>query len=146
MNKKGAELPLTTMIVAIIVIVVLVVIIAFFLSGTYSLKQSISRIFYGTTGGTDQGLAVQICQQNCDVAKSLTNPDLQKQSQFCKQYFNLDTNNDGEADFNPDTSGKKVYIRWYCTPEAATSAASKESISGTQPERRSLAIPCEISC
>ena len=54
MNKKGAELPLTTMIVAIIVIVVLVVIIAFFLSGTYSLKQAISRIFYGTTGGTDR--------------------------------------------------------------------------------------------
>ncbi len=143
MNKKGAELPLTTMIVAIIVIVVLVVIIAFFLSGTYSLKQAISRIFYGTTSGTDQGLAVQICQQNCDVATSLTNPDIQKQSQFCKQYFSIDTNNDGESDYTIDSSGKKLYKRWYCNEKAQNSQKSNIP-AGT--ENDNLKVPCGIDC
>jgi hypothetical protein len=144
MNKKGAEgLPLSTMIIAIIVIVVLVVIIAFFLSGTYSLKQAISRIFYGTTAGTDKGLAVQICQQNCDIAKSLTNPELQKQSQFCKQYFSIDNNNDGEADFTL-VDNKKVYDRYYCDDNAATEAKpiGQEKTFG----RYSLKVPCEITC
>jgi len=125
MNKKGAELPLTTMIVAIIVIVVLVVIIAFFLSGTYSLKQAISRIFYGTTAGTDESLAVQICQQNCEIARTLPE-EIRKDSQFCKQSFSIDKNNDGEAEYTVDPStNKKTYTKYYC---------------------KDLKVPCEVSC
>jgi len=52
-NKKGAELPMNTIIIAIIVVVVLVIIIVFFVGGTSSIGQRISEIFSGATAGTD---------------------------------------------------------------------------------------------
>jgi hypothetical protein len=148
MNKKGAELPLSTMIIAIIVIVVLVVIIAFFLSGTYSLKQAISRIFYGTTSGTDKALAVQICQQNCDVAMSLPEGQVRTSSQYCNQYFNIDTVNRGESDFvQIGGIGQKFYVRYYCSSDA-TSGKVYTAGSTTAPSDaiKDLGINCGFSC
>ncbi|MFH0936363.1 MAG: hypothetical protein V1815_01635 [Candidatus Woesearchaeota archaeon] len=142
MNKKGAELPLTTMIVAIIVIVVLVVIIAFFLSGTYSLKQAISRIFYGTTAGSDRGLAITMCQQYCDTAINYPNPESRKSSPYCTQYFSIDTNNDGEADFK-ESGGKKYYTKWYCSEDSARNAKRDQNFLG---DITNLGIPCGFSC
>jgi len=145
MNKKGAELPLATMIVAIIVIVVLVVIIAFFLSGTYSLKQAISRIFYGTTSGTDKALAVQICQQNCDIAMSLPEGQVRMSSQYCNQYFSIDTANRGEADFKPGTN-QKYYVRYYCSADSASGKTYEGAPSGTDGAIQNLGIQCGFSC
>ena len=129
MQKKGQGLPLTTIVIAILVVVVLVVIVAFFLGGTTGLTNTIKRVFFGTTAGTDQTLAVETCRQYCDQAETL--PDsLHATSPYCKQTFRLDTDRDGEADYETK-DGKKTFKEWNCYNTNSDS---------------SLGVPCNIQC
>ena len=134
MHKKGQGLPLTTIIVAILVVVVLVVIVAFFLGGATGLTNTIKRIFYGTTSGTDLSVAVEACRTHCDRAEGLP-PSLQPTSAYCTQTFPIDTDRDGEADFE-EINGVKTNVQWYCNKPGIT----KEGLI------RSLNVPCSISC
>ena len=97
MNKRGAELPLSTLIVIILVVIVLIVVAVFFLGGTSKLSESIRNIFYGTTAGTDLSLAVEICEQRCEQAKNL--PDnLRSTSAYCRSGQNIDFDGDGKLE------------------------------------------------
>lgn len=121
MNKKGQELPVTTIILIILVVVVLVVIVAFFLGGTSTLTGTIKRIFFGTTAGYDLTLATQTCTDRCEQAKNLPS-DLRGKSAYCKSALNVDFKPvDGEADFYRDKrdQNKKKPIRYYCPPDTA---------------------------
>ncbi|MEK6934779.1 MAG: hypothetical protein AABW46_02775 [Nanoarchaeota archaeon] len=109
MDKRGQELSLNTLVIIILLVIALVVIAVFFLGGTSSLSQSIRSIFHGAKGGTDLSLAVEICQQRCEQAKSLPET-LVKNSAYCDQPFELDLNNDGEAE--RDDSG---VVKFYCS-------------------------------
>ena len=102
MNKRGAELPLSTLIVIILVVSVLIVVAVFFLGGTSKLSESIRNIFYGTTAGTDVSLARTICDQRCDAAQGL-GLDVAKNTAYCTSKFNIDKTNDGKIDTSKDS-------------------------------------------
>jgi len=137
-GKKGQGLPLTTIILFIIVVVVLVMIIAFFLGGTTTITNTIKNIFFGVTAGTDKTLAIENCRQYCD--QSLVQPaaSTRKSSVYCTQYFKIDNNGDGEADYDL-IDNKKEYHRWYCWPGAESGKPS-----GFSGEVHSLQVPCDL--
>ena len=125
MNKKGQGLTLNTVIIAILVVLVLVVVAAFFLGGTKGLTDSIKRVFFQTTTGTDQTIAIETCKQRCDQIDTLvsvipgdpTTDDYKKayvitvdKSAFCSQSFSIDRDSNGNAD--TDSAGKP--INYYC--------------------------------
>ncbi len=94
MNKRGAELPLSTLIVIILVVIVLIVVAIFFLGGTTSLSRTVRSIFFGTTAGTDLNLAVEQCKNHCVNAQSLPS-NTQLRSGYCTVNYDIDKNNDG---------------------------------------------------
>jgi len=87
-NKKGAELPMNTIIISIIVIVVLVIVIVFFLGGASSITQKISGIFTGATAGIDLKLATQFCNNYCEQGNT---------NAFCKKAFKVDEDEDSST-------------------------------------------------
>ena len=96
MDKRGVDLTLNTVILGILVVLVLLVVVTFFLGGTAGLTRTVREVFYGTTAGTTEVLAVQTCNTRCDQAKLL--PDVSvKNSAFCKAKFDIDRDNDGEV-------------------------------------------------
>lgn len=139
MNKRGVELTLNTVIIGILVVLVLIVIITFFLGGTAGLTRTIRGIFYGTTAGTSETLAIQTCQNRCDQGLLLPAGDIRKLSAFCTQYFEIDKNNDGEADFDL-VLDKKLSREYYCPVDYP----DKPKVEGAQPFK--LGVPCAFSC
>ena len=126
MNKKGAELPLNTLIVVILVVIVLIVVSVFFLGGTSSLSRSIRNIFYGTTAGTDVNLAVEICRNRCQDALALpTSPEsIRKNSAYCKSPFELDLDNDGKAELEDPSDPNPATKKFKCNdPEIGVSCS-----------------------
>jgi len=105
MNKKGAELPLNTLIVIILVVIVLIVVAIFFLGGTSSLSRTIRGIFFGTTAGTDLNLAIEQCNTHCGLAQSLPGV-AQINSGYCKQVYDIDLNQDGKVTSDSDAIDK----------------------------------------
>lgn len=114
MNKRGQGLPLETIIVIILVVIVLIVIAVFFLGGTSSLSKSIRSIFFGTTAGTDEQLAIQNCEQRCEQANNLPKT-ARATSAFCSFPFNIDKDKDGEADKDGDN-----FVKYYCYKASET--------------------------
>lgn len=125
-DKRGVELTLNTVIIAILIVLVLIVIIGFFLGGTNKMKDTIFRIFAGGTAGTDIAIAVEQCISYCNQAEDWS-PTLQQTSPYCKFRFRLDMNNDGEADksgdtgvgdgYGDNTAKDKEYIKYGCDDE-----------------------------
>ena len=109
-KKKGQGLPLNTVIVAILVVLVLIVLVAFFLGGTTGLVKTVKKVFFGTTAGTDMSLAYESCKQYCLQAEGLPNTTWEK-SAYCTKSFEIDSDNNGEADLCDD---KEKYARYYC--------------------------------
>jgi len=104
MNKKGAELPMNTLIVIILVVIVLIVVAVFFLGGTSNLSKSIRNIFYGSTVGTDVALARGICDNRCDTAQGLGIAGA-RATVYCRSGFDIDKNNDGKIDATKGETG-----------------------------------------
>ena len=118
-DKKGVELSINTLIIAILVILVLIIIVIFFLGGAKRVTDTIGGIFFKTTAGTDRSLAVQTCGTYCDQALSLPE-SLRKQSSYCTSWFNIDTTGKGEADLIDPIDKSKGYKRYYCFKEQKT--------------------------
>lgn len=141
MDKRGAELTLNTIIIGILVVVVLLVVITFFLGGTAGLTRTIRGIFYGTTAGTSETIAVQTCQNRCDQALLLATDAARMESAYCKRPFELDKNSDGEADFDL-VNGKKLNRQYYCWFDGDSTIQIEE----TGAQKFSLGVPCDFSC
>lgn len=109
-NKKGAELPMNTVIIAIIVIVVLVIVIVFFVGGTASIAQKIKDIFSGATSGQDIQLTTQFCQQYCDQ---------DRKTSYCSKTFNVDD----------DADAKTLPIIMKCGPDSTAEAVRSLGVS-----------------
>ena len=110
-NKKGVELTLNTVIVAILVVLVLVLLIGFFLGGTGKLKDMVGTIFRQSSAGTDISIALDQCKSYCTQAQGWA-PTLWRASPYCSFKFKLDLrNNDGEADKSDDGN----YIPYLCS-------------------------------
>ncbi len=138
MNKKGQDLPVTTIIVIILVVVVLVVVIAFFLGGTSSLTTQVKRIFFGTTAGYDLTLATQTCADRCEQAKNLP-IGVRPRSAYCISSLAVDMNPlDGEADSYIDSGGKKKTKNYYCPSSDMAPGFSTDS------SKELLNVPCDL--
>ena len=108
-NKRGVELSMNVIIIAILVILVLIVVSIFFLGGISNITEKIRDIFGGTVRGTDIPLAVESCKNKCNLAQQ-TNSE----SVYCGATFKIDNNADGYADYTTDDNGKRVYEKFYC--------------------------------
>jgi hypothetical protein len=94
LNKKGAEISLNTIIIAIIVIIVLVVVVVFFLFGFENVTTKIKSILYRGTTGTDENLAVQLCNTYCG---SITDKNKVLESAYCQTEFDILNPNTGKT-------------------------------------------------
>ncbi len=115
MNKKGVDLTINTIIIAVLVVLVLIVVTTFFLGGFGRITEVISRVFFPIASGTDLTIAVQTCDQRCEQAKLLSDP-LRRNSAFCKASFNIDNDGNGFADRvggNDEDKGKP-FVKYYC--------------------------------
>lgn len=115
MNKKGQELSLQTIIIAVLVVLVLIVVVTFFLGGFGRVTSTITSVFFPITSGTDQVIAVQTCEQRCDQARLLPT-STRPSSAFCKAPFNIDENGNGIADrVGEDDNDKKLpFKKFFC--------------------------------
>jgi len=98
-NKKGAELSVNVIIIAILAILVLVIVAAFFTGGIASLMGIISG-----TKPDSISTATQICQSDCEIASAMTTQQEKTNSKYCSQTWKLDKDKDGEIDTKPDGS------------------------------------------
>lgn len=114
MNKKGVELPTNALIIILLAVVAGGIVLVFFLGGAGPLTQTLQEWWRGTTAGTDRNMAVELCNKYCLDAKGYSS-DVQVGSAFCKKYWNIDANHDGEADFDPTIKEEKIYDRYYCS-------------------------------
>jgi len=130
MSRKAQALPMNTVIIAILVVLVLFVVAAFFLGGTGGIMKQIRSLFYGTTAGTAEVLAVQTCEQRCEQLKLLPRTSIPS-SAYCTQHFFIDKDNDGEADFVDPQDTKQGYKKYFCFGE-------------TTQARQSLNVPCRL--
>ena len=113
-NKKGIELTMNTVIIAILVVLVLVVVVGFFLGGTNKAKSTVVDIFNAGTAGSDIGFAVEQCRNYCTQAESWP-AELRGTSPYCTHAFKLDTHNAGKADTYTDADDKEKISEYYCT-------------------------------
>jgi|SRR3989344_6182737 len=135
-SKKGVELPMNTVIVAVIAILILVVLAAIFLGGTTGVWGKLQAIFSITTGGKAVGLAQEECRLACVSARASENP---MDSYYCTHVFEIDDNNDGKVE-----PGEEYFV---C---ARTNYNQDIVGAGKQVEktpRRDLGVLCpEVDC
>ena len=103
MNKRGLELPVAFLVVAILAIIVLIFVAFFFLSGSSTFVGKFKSVFQSSTAGMDLNLAIENCKQRCEAARELPE-HLRSMSAFCTagQEIDKDGNGvlgDGERDF-----------------------------------------------
>jgi flagellar basal body-associated protein FliL len=93
MDKRGAELSMNVIIIAILVLLVLVVLGYFFLGGS-------TKIFQGINQFTSDNLenARNDCSSRCQLAQNYETNDQKINSGYCKKQINYDKNNDNIAD------------------------------------------------
>ncbi|MEK6936535.1 MAG: hypothetical protein AABW58_00520 [Nanoarchaeota archaeon] len=121
MNKKGVDLTINTIIIAVLVVLVLIVVTTFFLGGFSRVTGTISNVFFPLTTGTDLTIAIQSCEQKCDQAKVLT--DNLRKNFYCQQSFIIDKDQNGKADRvdGNDDDKSKAFIKYYCSRPADSS-------------------------
>lgn len=96
MQKKGAELSLNVIIIAVLALIVLVIVAATFLGGWSALKEKLG-LSQAIVQGADYNLAIQNCQLWCTEASDLP-VDKQKLSSYCVQTQNVDVNRNDKLD------------------------------------------------
>ena len=133
MNKKGVDLTINTIIIAVLVVLVLIVVVTFFLGGFGRITETISRVFFPITLGTDLTIATQTCEQRCEQAK-LISDTLRRNSAFCKASFSIDKDGNGFADRidGNDEDKAKPFVKYYCYRQADL------------PAERSLGVFCQV--
>lgn len=97
MNKKGAELSMNVIIIAILGIIVLVIIAAFFMGGFSKLYDGIRNVFSGTVPD-DQSTAISNCENNCKFAQLMDSANAKASSLYCKGTAKYDSDGDGQVD------------------------------------------------
>lgn len=100
-DKKGAELSMNVVIIAILAILVLVLVAFFFTSGTGSLFDKIKDIFRSNVPD-DISLAIQACESNCNNAQDLLSDNAKENSAYCSKTWNFDLDKDGRLDTEGD--------------------------------------------
>ena len=97
MHKRGVELALNSLVIAILVVLVLISLVIFFIFGFENVSNKIKSISQKSTGGMDRTLAIQLCNQYCDFAKGL-DKEQRRGSSYCNVKFDIDDDGDGLVD------------------------------------------------
>lgn len=151
MNKKGVELPTNALIIILLAVVAGGLVLVFFLGGAGPLTQTIKDWFVGATAGTDRNMAVELCNKYCLDAKSWGD---QANSPYCTKSFEIDSDNNGEADYNVDFYKKediKLYTQYFCSKinqkELEKVKYGKEDSLEKTAEGKTLGIGCAgVTC
>lgn len=126
-NKKGAELPMNTIIIAIVVVVVLIIVIVFFVGGTSTIAQKIRGIFGGATSGMDRQVAKNFCEGYCSA----------KDKHYCSSVFKIDTDPTQDIELKG----------FSCGPNSETGLTYKNSKGEIQDVgNNNLGVACDMDC
>jgi flagellar basal body-associated protein FliL len=108
-SKKGAELSMNVIIIAILAILVLVIVAAVF---TGSFSKLMNTLF--NVGPDSLSTATQVCQSKCDEAQIFSTTEQKQNSQYCRQTWKVDSDADGKVD--TDASGDAVSYHCWESP------------------------------
>src|SRR3989344_6749927 len=105
MDKKGAELSVNVVIIAILAILVLVIVAFIFTGGASKFSETVRKILNPVPKSNDIAFAISECNTRCALAKSGTD-----ESRFCDYTVkNVDDDRDPETDTKdldcPDVPG-----------------------------------------
>ncbi|MFH1209168.1 MAG: hypothetical protein V1663_00040 [archaeon] len=93
MDKRGAELSMNVIIIAILVLLVLVVLGYFFLGGSTKLFQGINQFTSDNLENSRND-----CSSRCQLAQNYDTDDQKRNSGYCNKQIKYDKNNDKIAD------------------------------------------------
>lgn len=96
MNKKGQGISINMIVIIIIALLVLLVIAIIFLGGTGTMADRIKNFFTGTTSAYNLANSQQFCNNYCDLAQDMPNPQY---SAYCTSAFDIDIGGDGTIDY-----------------------------------------------
>src|SRR3989344_2793951 len=82
MDKKGAELSVNVVIIAILAILVLVIVAFILTGGASKFADTVRRIISPVPKASDLSFAISECKTLCSVGGTLENP---KESDYCKK-------------------------------------------------------------
>ena len=91
MDKKGAELSMNVVIIAIIAVLVLVVVAIVFTGGVANAVGTMREFFNIGTKGTNLQFVEEQCKFACDNAKLSNNPS---RSSYCTSVFDVKVDNE----------------------------------------------------
>ncbi len=110
-NKRGVELSMNVIIIAILVILVLIVVSIFFLGGFNKISETIRNIFNPQIKGTDVSIAIETCKTKCILAQQTNAKDV-----YCKTIFKIDSDGNGYADYEDEDAKRYKEFHCYDTP------------------------------
>ena len=121
-DKRGVELTLNTVIIAILVVLVLVVLIGFFLGGTGKAKSQIQTLFGEGASAPSVSIVIEQCKTYCDQIEDAGMSDEDKKaSLYCTREFKLDINGDGTVEAESfKCSGAPIFVN--CNPSVTCSS------------------------
>lgn len=125
MNKRGQDISMNVIIMAIIALLVLIVLAVVFTGGIANTVDKMKTFLGFGTGGKTLEFAKEQCNTNCVIAKGLDNP---KDSSYCTQVFNI-----------KEDTGVKYYMCDVDNSNPKTTPAGGESFSN-------LGITCTVKC
>ncbi len=134
-SKRGAELPMNVIVIAIISLIVLILVVGFFMGGTGVLFEKMAGVFKG--GYDETSLVVQTCESHCRVAESLSTDIAKQNSAYCKASFTLDVNGDGLVDRvgGKDQDKDAAKLRYYCWENTDSGSARVPGV-----------LSCDVKC
>jgi len=124
-GKKGLELSMNVVVVAIVALIVLLIVAVIFVGGISNVFLKMKEFLAIGTGGKSVEFARSQCELACSMAETASDPS---KSYYCTNLFELDTDGDGKAD-----SGKGCRsLGASCSIENACSELSGEEAERTE--------------
>ena len=107
-SKRGTELPMNVIVIAVIALIVLILVVSFLMGGTTILFEKIAGVFRG--GYDERSFVLQTCETRCKIAQDLPEASWVGSS-YCKGFFYMDNTGDGKVDLMLNGADK---IKYYC--------------------------------
>jgi len=135
-SKRGAELPMNVIVIAVIALIVLILVVGFFMGGTSILFEKMAGVFKG--GYDDMSATVQTCESHCRVAESLSTDIAKKNSAYCRATYSLDNDFNGLVDRanGNDQDKDAVKVKYYC--HTSVDSVNTKQVPGV--------ASCDVKC
>lgn len=137
-GKKGAELPMNAVVLAIIAVLVLVILAAIFIGGTKGPVATLRNLF----GITTEGQTIEIAKDSCSFAcNSVEGSENSQDSYYCKHVFEIDTNGDGNIE-----SGELFVCDGNNYNSEDEEVQSQLTINDRKTTPKELGVKCSVKC